>query len=128
MNYKQDFSTDASFDYNGPFGTETHHDRNYHGFTIEFKDFDKPILSSIEGFGAFDEANSIKTWSEFLEFLEENEKHYNPDDYYSTPINWFDSLKEDVRKRIKNEKNIQNSKLQRRDGNQKALHYKEYAK
>lgn len=94
------FKTDESFDYNGPFGTETHNCEGLHGFSIEFDKNDKPLIETIEGFGAMADVENCKTLNELNLWLEENKKYIQADEEihtYST-----EELIEELQSLIKN--------------------------
>lgn len=90
------YTSDESFDYNGPFGTATHNETGYHGFSLDFDDEYLPILGSINGFGEFDDINwRVKSFKDFENYLKENIPLWK-DDVESTPLEAFDELLETI--------------------------------
>lgn len=97
------FTSDESFDYLGPFGTETCHQKGLHGFSITFDENDEPILGSIDGFGEFADASDyIESWEYFYSWLLENDKYVvtSSDDDEVTSEALFIELYELVKKKI----------------------------
>lgn len=73
MNYSHEyniFTSDESFDYNGPFGTETCYQIGYHGFKIEFNSDDKIVLNKLGGFGYYSDIENCKTFEELKGYIE----------------------------------------------------------
>lgn len=66
------YRTDGSFDYLGPFGTETEHVEDLHGFSIDLDSEDNPDFNSLEGFGEFDDVNDLKSLEELKQYILDN--------------------------------------------------------
>lgn len=100
------YTTDESFDYDGPFGSQTHREKGLHGFEVSFNEDYFPILESIEGFGAFDvEFSNIKTYDEFKQKVEEVAKELDSDDEDTTSYEALEELIEDIEE-AKKEKEV----------------------
>lgn len=69
------FEEDASFDYQGAFGTETHHCKDYHGFEIEIPVDDKLDVKTLRGFGAFSDVEKCETLEQLYDYIEKNKKY-----------------------------------------------------
>ena len=68
------YRTDGSFDYDGPFGTETEYVEDLHGFSIDLDSEDNPDFNSLEGFGEFDDVNELKSLEELRDYILNNMK------------------------------------------------------
>ena len=69
------YQTDCSFDFDGPFGTETYHDYENHGFEVEIDNNDNIDMSSFKAFGDYEEMNhKCKTIENLKNYILE---HYN---------------------------------------------------
>ena len=66
------YDTDASFDYLGPFGVETYHYVESHGFNIEMDVNDNINLNTIEGFGDFVDIENCKTLESLYKYILDN--------------------------------------------------------
>ena len=66
------YRTDGSFDYWGPFGLETEHVTDLHGFSIDLDSEDNPDFNSLEGFGEFDDVNDLKSLEELNQYILDN--------------------------------------------------------
>lgn len=67
------YTTDSSFDYLSPFGVSTEHIEDWHGFSIELTNDDKPLIETLEGYGDFAvEIDKIKTLEQLKEFILKN--------------------------------------------------------
>lgn len=94
------FKTDASFSYEGPFGTQTEVCEDAHGFSIVIDSDNVPDISTLRGFGAFEDVENCKTLNELNLWLEENKKYIQADEEihtYST-----EELIEELQSLIKN--------------------------
>lgn len=99
------YQTDCSFDFDGPFGTETYHDYENHGFEIEIDSNDNIDMSSFQAFGDYEEMNhKCKTLEDLKNYILE---HYNEiqeyeefDRYYSNQ-EVFDELLEIINDNLK---------------------------
>lgn len=69
------YQTDCSFDFDGPFGTETYHDYENHGFEVNI-DYDYKIdMSSFQAFGDYEEMDhKCKTLEDLKNYILE---HYH---------------------------------------------------
>ena len=63
------YTTDGSFDYDGPFGMQTEHIENLHGFSIVLTNEDKPLIETLEGFGDYAEVNDIDNLLDLKEYI-----------------------------------------------------------
>ena len=68
------YRTDGSFDYLAPWGIETEHVTDLHGFSIELDSEDNPDFNSLEGFGEFDDVNDLKSLEELKQYILDNMK------------------------------------------------------
>ena len=76
------YQDDLSFDYNSPFGTKTQEVFEDNGIEIELDKDDEPILSTLKGFGDFEDVKYCNYLSELYDYIEENIKYcriYNSD-------------------------------------------------
>lgn len=81
------FKTDASFSYEGPFGTQTEVCEDAHGFSIVIDSDNVPDISTLRGFGAFEDVENCKNLTDLYVYIEENKKYINDgefEDLYST--------------------------------------------
>lgn len=62
------FETDSSFDFQGG----TYYCTDKHGFSIEINADNKINIDSIEGFGAFEDAEKCETLETLFEYIEKN--------------------------------------------------------
>lgn len=100
------FTSDESFDYNGPFGTATHYETGYHGFELEFDDNFTPIISSIKGFGFFDDIqDKVKDFETFKEYLINAIEHWR-DETETTSIEVIEELLEIIEEELENGKTL----------------------
>ena len=87
------YSTDESFDYNGPFGTATHYQIGLHGFSLDFDKDYKPILEEIKGFGEFDDIeDKVATYQDLLDYLSVNLGYLDYNCEEATSQDDFDEL------------------------------------
>lgn len=67
------YTTDESFDYNGPFGTATQYETGYHGFSIEVDKNDIIDITSLDAYGDYTEMqDKCKTLEDLKKYLEEH--------------------------------------------------------
>ena len=69
------YQDDLSFDYNSPFGTKTQEVFEDNGIEIELDKDDEPILSTLKGFGDFEDVKYCKYLSELYDYIDENIKY-----------------------------------------------------
>lgn len=62
---------DASFDYYTPLGAKTEIIYEEHGFEWDTDNAGTPIISSLKGFGDFDDVEKCESLSEFYDYLDE---------------------------------------------------------
>ena len=60
---------DESFDYNTPMGTATFGQYSKHGFEVDININGKIDISTLRGFGDFEEMNAINTFEELETYL-----------------------------------------------------------
>ena len=69
------YQYDLSFDYNGPFGTQTQEVFEDNGIEIELDKDGEPILSTLKGFGDFEDVKYCKCLSALYDYIEEYIKY-----------------------------------------------------
>ena len=69
------YQDDRSFDYDSPFGTKTHYVFDDNGIEIELDKDDEPILSTLKGFGDFEDVEKCKCLSELYDYIDKNIKY-----------------------------------------------------
>ena len=94
------YTTDGSFDYDAPWGTETHHVEDWHGFSIEINDDNQVLIDTLEGYGDFAvEISEIKTLAQLKAFILGNMKEIRdtgnlPEECYMELVSFIDEMED----------------------------------
>ena len=96
------YQTDCSFDFDGPFGTETYHDYENHGFEVVIDINDNIDMNTFQAFGDYEEMNrKCKTLEDLKNYILEHYNEIQEFEGFDRYSNGFDELLDIINDNLK---------------------------